>query len=130
MNEDLKYEIDAAVKALKFAGLRQESAELVRQTLAAFRGNFAEFLHPFTGSGEGVKDYAWTAGLFIREVIEEIFGITWRPEHGLDVHPNLPEPLRECRLALEDLILPDGTRTTIEVEGGRVKQITVLPKRP
>ena len=121
---------DAVVKALKSAGLRQESAELVRQTLAAFRGNFAEFLHPFTGSGEGVKDYAWTAGLFIREVIEEIFGITWCPEHGLDAHPNLPELLRECRLVLEDLILPDGTRTSIEVEGGRVKQITVLPKRP
>ena len=63
---------DATVKALHCAGLHSHAMELSRATVAAFRGNFAEFLNPFTGSGEGVKEYAWTAGLFIRNIFEEI----------------------------------------------------------
>lgn len=114
---------DASVKALNAAGLRSESAELVDQTLSAFRGNYAEFLQPFTGSGEGVKDYAWTAGLFIREIIEEIFGLSWSPEQGLKADPNLPESLRTDRIALEGLHLPDGKTGRITIENGSVTEL-------
>ena len=115
---------DAAVKALNAAGLREESAELVYRTLTAFRGNYAEFLQPFTGSGEGVRDYAWTAGLCIREIIEEIFGLSWSPDQGLKAHPNLPEALRDRRLALDTLPLPDGSLARIVIDGGEVRELS------
>ena len=107
---------DAVVKVLNSAGYRQESAQLVEQTIAAFHGNYAEFLQPFTGSGEGVKDYAWTAGLFIREIIEEVFGLAWMPDRGLAASPNLPVSLQKTHLSLEGLPLPDGTNATIVID--------------
>ena len=107
---------DAVVKALNSAGHCQESAQLVEQTIAAFRGNYAEFLQPFTGSGEGVKDYAWTAGLFIREIIEEIFGLSWTPDHGLTASPNLPVSLQKAHLSLEGLPLPDGAMGMVVID--------------
>ncbi len=111
---------DAVVKALNNAGYQQESAQLVEQTIAAFRGNYAEFLQPFTGSGEGVKDYAWTAGLFIREIIEEIFGLAWTPDRGLTASPNLPASLQKAHLSLDGLHLPDGTTATVIIDNNTV----------
>ena len=63
---------DAAIKALKHAGLDKYARELAVATVKAFRGNYAEFLHPFTGEGHGVKRYAWTAAIFLRILIEEL----------------------------------------------------------
>ena len=102
------------------AGYQQESAQLVEQTIAAFRDNYAEFLQPFTGSGEGVKDYAWTAGLFIREIIEEIFGLAWTPDRGLTASPTLPVSLQKAHLSLDGLHLPDGTTAMVIIDNNTV----------
>ncbi len=89
-------------------------------------GNFAEFLHPFTGSGEGVKRYAWSAAQCIRMVVEEIFGLRYDGFRGeLTAEPSPAEALRDADMALLDIPLPDGRKANASMKKGRV-EIEVL----
>ena len=56
---------DAVIRALRAADQNALADQLTAKTLAAFGKNCAEFLDPFTGKGNGMLRYAWTAGLFL-----------------------------------------------------------------
>jgi len=110
---------DAAIQALNAAGLKNLSAELSYKTVLTFAGNYCEFVHPFTRSGEGVQRYAWTASHFIRIVIEELFGVKYDGAAGkISLEPNLPDSLRNDVLILENLHLPNGRRVDILINAG------------
>jgi hypothetical protein len=106
-----------AVLSLKDAGEYETAAELARKTVAAFGGNYAEFLNPDDGMGHGVQEYAWTAAHCILLIVEHIFGIEYdRFENKIFIRP-LPVRTGE-RLSLSGLPLPDGASLDVELRGG------------
>lgn len=112
---------EAAVKALRAAGEDELAARLAIKTIEVFRDNYAEFVNPFTRSGEGVKEYGWTASQFISLIIEEIFGISYSAERGLTVRPTLPAEYADRRIAIRGLALPNGQTVSVECAGNQVK---------
>ena len=103
----------SVIDALTAGGELEDAAELAVRTIRAFRGNYAEFLTPDTGSGEGVLRYAWTASLFIRIIIENLFGLSYTRESGVTAKPNFPKRWAARPAVLEGLTLPDGKRIRI-----------------
>lgn len=57
---------ESVIDALRYAGLKDEADYLSLKTVSEFSFNTAEFLNPFTGKGNGMLRYAWTAGIFLR----------------------------------------------------------------
>lgn len=104
----------SVIDALTAGGKMEDAAELAAKTVQSFRGNYAEFLTPDTGSGEGVIRYAWTASLFIRIIIENLFGISYTWESGVTANPNFPERYAAQPASLDGLTLPDGKRIRID----------------
>ncbi|MBO5220458.1 MAG: hypothetical protein J6C52_13605 [Clostridia bacterium] len=112
---------EMAVRGLCDCGEHALAAELAWKTLCAFRGNCAEFLHPFDGSGHGVKRYGWTASQYLELLIEVIFGVDYNAAgRCVTITPRIPAELAAATLALHDLQLEKGISLDITVEGGRV----------
>ncbi len=103
----------SAMKALLYAGYKDDAKMLALQTVGCFKGNYAELVNPFTRHGEGVLRYGWTAGQFIQTIVEILFGISYTAGSGLKVAPLLTEG----EYALTGLLLPDGR--TVNVCVGR-----------
>ena len=125
---------DQTAKALIRSGRQETAAELIIATLAAFsgagdrgkaisgQGNFAEFLNPFTGHGEGALRYAWSAGQCIRMVVEAVFGLRYDGFTGvLTAAPLNAGALRDSTMRLEDIPLPDGRRAWAALKDGKVE---------
>jgi hypothetical protein len=111
----------AVIQALNDSHNRDLAAELTYKTLAIFNDNYAEFLHPYNGSGNGVLEYAWTASLFIKLIIEEIFGIDYNAfTNQITIKPNLPEAWKSNSLSIENLMLPNQKRFDVYIENGVV----------
>ncbi len=60
----------AVIRALRAAGEEELAKYLAIKTVEIFADNYAEFIQPFTGEGEGVARYGWTAGQFLQILIE------------------------------------------------------------
>jgi len=112
---------DAVVRALNDSNQKRLAAELTYKTIRIFKDNYAEFLHPYNGSGHGVSDYAWTASLFIRLIIEEIFGIDYNGfTKEITIRPNLPAVWKNSSLSIEHLVLPNGKQLRVDITAGAV----------
>jgi hypothetical protein len=104
------------VTGLEDSGRHEEAAELAWATIKAFNANYSEYLLPSTGAGHGVKRYGWSAAQYIQTVIEHLFGVDYdRMEKRLRVFPHVPERLAGEDLALQDLILPTGADTRLDL---------------
>ena len=116
---------DQAVRALRRAGRREAAGQLALKTVEAFGGNYAEFLDPFTNSGEGVKDYAWSAAQCVRLVVEELFGLSFDGfTCTLRADPLPCDTLRGVTMTLSDVALPDGRYVTATRTGNHVTLLT------
>ncbi len=111
----------AAIKSLKEAGYRREAVRLCERTICTFAGNYAEFIDPFTGSGEGVQEYGWSAAQFLQLVIEFVFGISYSPERGVLSDPVIPEEYSMCDMCLHGLNLPDGRTCSVRIHSGKAE---------
>lgn len=96
------------VKALRYAGYEDAATELSLKTIELFKSNYAEFLDPFTGKGNGVKDYGWSAAEWLQLLIEDIFGASYTAKDGLTFTPHFPKAWEGEKLSIEGLRLPDG----------------------
>jgi hypothetical protein len=103
------------------SGYHDLAAELSWSTIKAFHRNYAEYLAPSTGSGEGVARYGWTAAQYIQSIVEHLFGVDYdRARNRLRIFPHVPPELARERLALRGLLLPDGARLDVTVHQGEV----------
>ena len=101
-------------KGLHEYGLKKEAAHVAYQTVMTFNGNYAEFVNPSTGKGQGVLRYGWTASQYIELIIEELFGIDYNAwTDTLTVTPNIPEELYGNTISIKNVSL--GNEKTVDV---------------
>ncbi|MGN7786350.1 hypothetical protein ACTJIJ_17590 [Niabella sp. 22666] len=68
-----------------------------------------------SGSGQGVKRYAWSAAQYIQLLIEDILGIDYNRFTGkLKIIPNLSVSLKNEKPALRHLKLPVAATWTLK----------------
>ncbi len=114
----------AVIQALNDSNRRDLAAELTYKTIGIFNNNYAEFLGPNNGSGHGVQLYAWTASLFIKLIVEEIFGIDYNAfTHQITIRPNLPQALTDSSLSIEHLVLPNKEWLCVRIDNGAVSYL-------
>ena len=111
---------DAAIRALGACGRRDVALELARKTIAEFKSNYAEFLNPDTGRGNGMLKYGWTAAQFIRILFEELYGLSYTAEKGL-----VCSPAPGFDGSLKGLRLPDGSTANVRVCAGKAQVVVV-----
>lgn len=108
------------VRGLLHSGYTDLAADLALKTVRMFNRNYAEFLNPFDGSGQGVARYAWTAAQYTFLLFEVIFGLDF---HGasrtLTIAPHLTPELRQETLAVYNLPIPTGGAIDIEICHGQ-----------
>ncbi|MBR3999468.1 MAG: hypothetical protein IKI93_14140, partial [Clostridia bacterium] len=106
-------------KGLHESGLLEEAAHIAHQTVMTFNGNYAEFVNPSTGLGQGVLRYGWTASEYIELLVEEIFGIDYCAwNNTLTVTPNIPKEIYGETIAIENVSLGNGKYVHVTVECG------------
>lgn len=110
----------AIVAGLEDVGRHDLAAELAWSTIKGFNANYAEYLVPSTGLGDGVKRYAWSASLYIQAIVEHLFGVDYDRLAGrLRILPRVPKQLVRKEISLNNLILPHHNPLQL---GLRVKQ--------
>ncbi len=106
-----------AVQGLEDVGRYDLAAYLALKTVRSFNKNYYEFLKPSDGSGHGVKRYAWSAAQYIQLLVEDIFGINYNRFTGeIQIIPNLCASLKNEKIALRNLKLPDESLLNVEIE--------------
>lgn len=106
-------------QGLRDCGLFEEAAHIAYQTVMTFNGNYAEFINPSTGAGQGVKRYGWSASQYIELIAEVIFGIDYNAwAGGVTVCPNIPHELFGETISLSGLSLGDGRYLSVTVNCG------------
>ena len=109
------------IDGLKDAGYHELAAELNWMTIKEFNRRWTEYLHPTTGSGEGVQRYGWSASQWIQCVVENLFGVDYNQiDSTLRVFPHIPKEIASEKLSISQLRLPNS-------EGSRVG-VTVTPE--
>jgi Mannosylglycerate hydrolase MGH1-like glycoside hydrolase domain len=104
------------VEALEDAGRHDLATELTWATIKAFSGNYAEYLLPSTGKGDGVRRYAWSASLYIASVIEHLFGVDYdRIQGRVRILPRVPKELAGKEISLAELKVPAAANTRLSV---------------
>lgn len=104
-------------KGLREYGLKEEAAHIAYQTMMTFNNNYAEFVNPSTGKGQGVPRYGWTASQYIELIIEEIFGIDYCAwTDTLTVTPNIPKELYGNTISIKNVSLGNGKTVDVTVE--------------
>lgn len=120
---------EMVVRGLMDCGEDDLAAELAVKTLCCFKSNCTEFIHPFDGSGHGVEKYAWTASQFIELLIEVVFGVRYcAVKNEILISPKLPQSLKGCRLAIENLKIDADRSIDIYIDNGRVSCVTPTGK--
>ena len=98
------------VSGLEDAGRHDLAAELAWATVKMFNNNFAEYIVPSTGSGEGVERYGWTASQYIQTIIEHLFGIKYNQfDERLYISPHIPKDFIGHTISISNLLIPGGT---------------------
>ncbi|MBO4326870.1 MAG: hypothetical protein J5950_06335 [Clostridia bacterium] len=104
------------VDGLEDIGRYDLAAYLALRTVELFDGNYAEFLDPPDGSGQGVLRYSWSASDYIQLIIEHIFGINYDNfSKTLTIAPVLDESLRGQTISLKNVLLPDGGKLSVTI---------------
>ena len=104
---------------LRDCGLTDEASHIAYQTAMTFNGNYAEFINPSTGKGQGVERYGWSASEYIELIIEIIFGIDYNAwTEKLTVCPNIPPELYGYTISLSGLSLGDGRLLSVSIDCG------------
>jgi len=102
---------------LRDSGAMAEAAHIAWQTVRTFSGNYAEFINPSTGAGQGVLRYGWSASQYIELIIEQLFGINYCAWDGsVTVSPNLPPELKGKPLSVSGLSLGDGRELSVKID--------------
>jgi hypothetical protein len=110
----------AIVAGLEDVGCHDLAAELAWSTIQGFNANYAEYLVPSTGRGDGVKRYAWSASLYIQAIVEHLFGLDYDRMRGrLRIFPRVPRQLMGKEISLNRLIIPHDDHLRL---GLRVRQ--------
>lgn len=109
----------AVIKALLNANKKDLALQLALKTVNCFKDNYYEFVNPFTRSGEGVKQYGWTAAQFIQIIIEFIFGISYDSKTGVSVNPLFLQ--ENNTMSIENIVMPNGKRYKVCVNGLNVE---------
>jgi hypothetical protein len=108
------------IAGLRDAGRHGLAAELAWSTVKTFHGTYTEYVHPTTGSGEGVQRYGWSASQYIQCVVEHLLGVDYDAIHGrLRLFPHIPEELYGETLKLEGLRLPPDGAARLSLEARR-----------
>jgi len=119
-------------KGLHESGLNKEAAHIAYQTVMTFNGNYAEFINPSTGAGQGVLRYGWSASEYIELIVEEIFGIDYCAWNDtLTVSPNIPEELYGETISISNVLLGNGKYVHVTVDckaDGQRVEYTVTDK--
>ena len=116
-------------KGLHESGLLQEAAHIAYQTVMTFNNNYAEFVNPSTGKGQGVLRYGWTASQYIELIIEEIFGIDYCAwTDTLTVTPNIPKELYGNTISVKNVSLGNGKTVDVTVECSEKPRIEYIIK--
>lgn len=123
------------VLGLSDQGRHDLAAELNWQTIHTFNANYAEFITPTAGSGEGVARYGWSASQYVQCIVEVLFGVDYDALAGrLRVFPRVPDALHGEPLTLEGLLLPTDPPTRLDVRlavaGPREAEVSVQASRP
>ncbi len=101
------------------------AAYLSWRTVQLFNDNYAEFLNPTTGEGNGVLRYSWTASQYAQLIIENIFGVKYdRFANTLTIAPQIDSSLYGETLKLENLSLPDGNKLNLTILPGESTTIS------
>ncbi len=101
---------------LRDCGQDELAAQLAWDTVRTFHANYAEYVTPSNGKGEGVRRYGWSASQYIQTVIEHVFGIDYDAvKKRLSIVPLLVPDLRMCRIAIEGLKLPTPENSRLSV---------------
>ncbi len=109
----------SVVEGLEDIGRYDLAGYLALKTVELFDGNYAEFLDPPDGSGQGVLRYSWSASDYIQLIVEHIFGINYDNfTKTLTISPVLDESLKGQTISLTDLLLPDGGKLSVTIEYG------------
>ncbi len=106
------------IDGLRDVGRRDLAAELNWMTIKQFNKRWAEYLHPTTGSGEGVQRYGWSASQWIQCVVEILFGVDYdQIANRLRVFPHVPEALKSEKLEISRIKLPnaEGSRLSVSI---------------
>lgn len=109
---------EVAVRGLIDSGFPGPAAQLLWKSLSIFDRKFDEFLTPDSGEGQGAKQYAWTAALWIDLLLGTLFGIeigTSEAGSTVEIKPLIPPELEGKTAQLERLLLPDGRRLDVEI---------------
>jgi hypothetical protein len=117
------------IDGLRESGRPDLAAELNWATIKAFNANYRETLLPFSGQGIGAKRYGESASLYIRSVIENLFGIDFDAiKKRITITPLVPKALYGKSLSLKDVILPTGggTRLSVEIKQSSATNATII----
>jgi hypothetical protein len=116
---------DAIVKGLEDIGRYDLSAHLALKTARLFNANYAEFIMPSDGSGQGQLRYCWSASQYVEILVEKIFGVDYDAfGKTLTIMPRLDADLLGHDIALDSLLLPNGSRLTLHISN-QPKGVTI-----
>ena len=105
------------IEGLEDIGRYDLAGYLALKTVEIFDGNYAEFLNPPDGSGQGVLRYSWTASDYIQIIVEHIFGINYDSfTDTLTISPTLDSSLKGQTISLKNLLLPDGGKLSVTIK--------------
>lgn len=104
------------IDGLKDEGRHDLASELNWMTIKQFNKRWTEYLHPTTGSGEGVQRYGWSASQWIQCVVENLFGVDYdQIANRLRVFPQVPMALNAERLSISKILLPNSSKSRLSV---------------
>jgi hypothetical protein len=110
---------------LRESGYREEATHIAYQTVMTFNGNYAEFINPSTGLGQGVKRYGWSASEYVELIVEVLFGVDYCAwTDTLTVDPHMPKELDGQTVSLSNLSLGNGEYLHVTVICGAEPQVT------
>jgi len=105
------------VRGLKESGENVAAASLALKTVRMFNGNYAEFLNPLNGKGQGAESYAWSAAQYLELLLDVIFGRAYDArKKTFSVAPSIPQELYGNSIALNSLALPDGSEVSVNID--------------
>jgi glycogen debranching enzyme len=110
---------------LRDCGLYEEAAHIAYQTVMTFNGNYAEFINPSTGAGQGVERYGWSASEYIELIVEFLFGVDYDAWNGkVSVCPNIPPQLYGHTISISGLSVGGGRTLSVSVECDKSPKVT------
>jgi hypothetical protein len=107
---------ETVIQGLEDIGRYDLASHLSYKTVLLFNNNYAEYIKPSDGKGEGQPRYGWSASQYIETIIEKIFGVDYDGfNKTITIMPNLDEELIGKEIALDSLLLPNGNRLNLSI---------------